>query len=327
MALGVDYSYSRPDPACLRAAGYTFAVRYLHPTSSKSLDLAEARLLLAAGLDIVSNYEASTAGWMFDGYSRGQAAARDALAIATGCGMPAGRPIYYSLDVDPGPLTTAQWDAVKRCLDGAASVHGRASVGVYGGWKALEVLCPAWAPWGWQTYAWSAGRISARAHLRQYRNGVAMCGGDVDLNESYAADFGQWHPPTTILQEDPFMALSDAEQTEILKGARAVNAAIGAGQVSFPSTVAAILGACQQLVNTGNQLKGQQAALATALATTDDAAAALVIGWLVANPATAVLSAADKDDLVQRLLGVLPAGSAAVDPDVLLDALNARLAA
>ena len=195
---GVDYSHSRPDANCLRRSGKTFVVRYVHPTSSKTLDPAEARRLINAGLDIVTNYEAQTAGWMLDGYQPGRAAARDALRIARNCGMPAGRPIYYSLDVDPRPLNRAQWDAVKRCLDGAASVHGRSTVGVYGGFKAIEVLCPTWAPWGWQTYAWSGGEWSVKAHIQQYRNGVDLCGGQVDFDRSRVADFGQW-PGTGVI--------------------------------------------------------------------------------------------------------------------------------
>jgi hypothetical protein len=189
---GVDYSYSRPDVNCLRRSGKTFVVRYLHPSSGKTLGPAEAKRLVNAGLDIVSNYEAQTAGWMLGGYRRGRAAARDALKVARNCGMPGGRPIYYSLDIDPNSLTGAQWNAVKRCLDAAASVHGHSTVGVYGGFKAIEVLCPTWARWGWQTYAWSGGAWSDKAHIQQYRNGVDLCGGQVDFNRSYVADFGQW---------------------------------------------------------------------------------------------------------------------------------------
>jgi hypothetical protein len=195
---GVDYSYSRPDVNCLRRSGKTFVVRYMHPTSSKTLDPAEARRLANADLDIVTSYEGQTAGWMLDGYERGRAAARDALRIARNCGMPDGRPIYYSLDIDPQPLSGAQWDAAKRCLAGAASVHGRSTVGVYGGFKAIEVLCPTWARWGWQTYAWSGGAWSHKAHIQQYRNEVDFCGGQVDFNRSNVADFGQW-PGTGVI--------------------------------------------------------------------------------------------------------------------------------
>lgn len=190
MTEGVDYSFARPSPSGLRAAGKRFAVRYVGtPTSGKSLDQTEVRALRAAGVDVVAVYQ-TTANFMLT--DDGAVAARRAHDHAVACGMPPDRPIYFALDTDPNGLTPSGWAGVFHFLDGAASVLGRRRVGVYAGFSGIERLCPAAAPWGWQTYAWSGGRWSPKAQLQQYRNGVPLAGGTVDLCRSEAADYGQW---------------------------------------------------------------------------------------------------------------------------------------
>lgn len=153
---------------------------------------AEVQALAAAGIPVVVVYQ-TTAGWMLDGLDRGGQAAQEALTVATDCGMPFGRPIYYALDTDPRALTATQWTQVERCLVGAAAVTGRARVGIYGGLAAIERLVPTFATFGWQTYAWSGGVWSDKARLRQYKNNVQLCGGAVDLNRALG-DVGEWRP-------------------------------------------------------------------------------------------------------------------------------------
>lgn len=192
MVEGVDYSYSRPDPVCLFNSGKRFAVRYVTSGEfGKDISRAEANRLIAAGLKVAIVYQTS-AGFMLKGYEAGQGAARAGHAEAVQAGMPPRRPIYFALDIDPRPLSNRQWDAIKAFCNGAASVLGRSRVGLYGGLKAIDVLVPGFATWGWQTYAWSEGRWSAKAHLRQYLNGQNLCGGEVDLCRSMTTDYGQW---------------------------------------------------------------------------------------------------------------------------------------
>jgi hypothetical protein len=196
MTKGCDYSSARPDPVCLRGLGISFAVRYTsigpHP---KNMSAAEVQRLLAAGIALATVFE-EEAGHMLRGHAAGVAAAKASRDLAGACGMPAGRPHYFALDIDPKPLHDSQWDQVKAYLDGAASVLGRSAVGVYGGFLAIEKLVPRWAPWGWQTFAWSEGKWSAKAHLQQYENRVTHCGGEIDFNRTHPdrsiADYGQW---------------------------------------------------------------------------------------------------------------------------------------
>src|SRR6266545_7838629 len=80
---GVDYSFSPPTVAELKAAGVTFVCRYIGtPSSGKNLTLAEADALRRGGIDIVANYEGFQAGWMSGGYPAGAAAAQQAHSDA-----------------------------------------------------------------------------------------------------------------------------------------------------------------------------------------------------------------------------------------------------
>lgn len=197
-AEGLDYSYQHPDLGCAFRSGYRFVARYIgNPRSdngAKYLDAAELARIRAAGLAVVAVRETS-AGFMLT--ESGADHARRSREHCNRLGM-AGVPIFYALDVDPRGLSAAQVDAVGRFLrDAAAADGGGHNVGLYAAHRAIhQWVGTPYCRWGWQTYAWSAGRISPKAHLRQYDNGRSLCGGIVDLNEAYAADFGQWPRPT-----------------------------------------------------------------------------------------------------------------------------------
>jgi hypothetical protein len=185
---GVDYSWARPAPASLASQGYTFAARYLsYDTSGKNLTLSEAQGLEAAGIAVVANWENGSQDAL-DGYARGVEHATSAEAQATAAGMPAGRPIYFSVDFDATP---GQQTAINAYMDGVASVIGRARTGAYGGYYVIKRLFDdGKITWGWQTYAWSGGQWESRAQVRQIQNGIS--GGQLDKDEALVADFGQW---------------------------------------------------------------------------------------------------------------------------------------
>jgi hypothetical protein len=196
MTQGCDYSFDRPDPACLFNKGIRFAVRYTSIGSDpKNMSAPEVQRLLDAGIALVTVFEESK-GHMLGGRVAGVQAAKASRDLASACGMPDGRPHYFALDIDPNPLRDSQWDHIRAYLDGAASVLGRDAVGVYGGFLAIEKLVPHSAPWGWQTRAWSKGKWSAKARLQQHEIEVGRCGGQVDLDRTHPdhsiADYGQW---------------------------------------------------------------------------------------------------------------------------------------
>jgi hypothetical protein len=194
---GLDYSWSHPSTSSILAGGYTFVCRYLSHTPDKNLTPSEAKSLVNAGIDIVSNWEAGASAAL-QGYSQGVNDAQDAESQAYGCGMPGARPIYFSVDFDATP---EQQSAINSYFDGVASVLGRNRTGAYGGYYVIQRLFDAGKiTWGWQTYAWSAGQWDSRAQLRQVRNGITVGGADCDEDEAVSTDFGQWGSDSTIGQ-------------------------------------------------------------------------------------------------------------------------------
>jgi hypothetical protein len=186
---GVDYSYDPPSASGLASAGKKFAVRYgAVGNSAKWLKTSEVTALRAAGIAIVANVEETAQA--FRGADTGVRHAKAGDAFFRGLGMPADRPIYFSVDWD---ATSADWPAVDAALRGAASVIGPDRVGVYGGYDVIAHCATAkTARWFWQTYAWSGGRWYPGCHMQQYKNNITLAGGTVDLDRGMTADFGQW---------------------------------------------------------------------------------------------------------------------------------------
>lgn len=186
---GVDYSWGRPDPECLYRNGKRFAVRYVSfNTTGKNITLSEAQRLNAAGLSIVTNWEWD-AHDQLGGLPAGEGHAAAADELHRRAGGPADRPIYFSTDFDANP---SQLTVAYDYLRGAAREIGWSRVGVYGGVRTIRFMADKGVRWLWQTYAWSGGVWDRRANIRQYRNGVQLCGGDTDLNRAMTDDYGQW---------------------------------------------------------------------------------------------------------------------------------------
>lgn len=209
MAEGVDYAWGRPGAAALKAAGKTFAMRYLsHDTSGKNLSKAEATTLSGAGIDLGVVWE-TVASRAKAGYAAGQQDAKDANAQAAACGMPSGRPIYFAVDFDAAPGDKA---AILNYFRGVASVIGNGRTGMYGGYYPIKWAFDAGViTWGWQTYAWSGGKWDSRAQLRQYSNDHVIGGVGLDYDRSVKGDFGQWKvggvspkPPAPHVTAPPF---------------------------------------------------------------------------------------------------------------------------
>jgi hypothetical protein len=216
---GVDYAWSHPGGAALKAAGKQFACRYLSPDSSKNLTRAEAADLAAHGIWAVVVWE-GTAARAKAGKAAGVADAKTAAVQATTAGMPPSRPIYFAVDFD---ATSGDQTYINAYLDGAASVIGLARVGIYGGYYPVKrALDGGHATWAWQTTAWSGGQWDSRAVIRQGAqktiNGVSC-----DLNTATADDYGQWMPGKT---PEADVALTAAEISKI---ADAVFAKFAAG--------------------------------------------------------------------------------------------------
>lgn len=211
MSEGVDYAFPpHPSPHGLAQVGKTFAMRYIGlGSASKHLSVAEREALWAAGLSIVLLAEGAT-NRALDGEGAGRDDAADVLRHCRALDVPPHRPVYVAVDFD---MTAAQWPRVAGYLDGFAAVLGRGRVGVYGGLRVVELAArDQRAVWFFQTYAWSHGEWFAHNHVEQYRNGVSLVGGDVDLDRALRVDFGQWRPagaPPIEGEDDSTMEAAD----------------------------------------------------------------------------------------------------------------------
>jgi len=205
---GVDYAYGNGiTVAQLKANGVTFVCRYLSGGSSKDISVAEIKNLLKGGIDVVLVWETSGTralagrlGGILDG--------RRALAELTALGVP-GMPVYFAVDWDAGSF---QQVLINSYLKGAATVLGPEKVGLYAGIGPISrAFDSAVIRYGWQTYAWSAGRLDGRAQLYQYSNAHRMGPTTVDYDKALATDFGQFGavvvPPPPPPPPDPHPVL------------------------------------------------------------------------------------------------------------------------
>lgn len=206
---GVDYSFSPPSPAGLKAAGKKFALVYVGPgTEGKQLDTIERDGLwnndIAIGLLAEGKESDALAG-----FPMGVTHAKLVQADLRDLSVPSSIPIYFAIDFN---ATAAQWPAVVQYFKGAASVLGLARIGLYGGyWHVAWAVRDGIASYFFQTYGWSTvnGTLlwHAADHIQQYKNNVALGGGQVDLCRSMKPEFGQWVKGGSSVTQPSFVEL------------------------------------------------------------------------------------------------------------------------
>lgn len=180
---GVDYSWARPDPRCLRGFGVAFALRYLSIDPGKRLAWLELERLLGAGVAVglVGQERHNTlaeftpeAGYADAVRYREQAATLGARRAA---------PIHFPIDFDAteAELRDVIVHYANAYRDGLA---GQYAAGVYGSKRVVSFALDNWpgVPFAWQTYAWSGGAVEPRAQLYQFLNGQSVCGAAVDFD-------------------------------------------------------------------------------------------------------------------------------------------------
>ncbi|GED34916.1 hypothetical protein BCE02nite_60570 [Brevibacillus centrosporus] len=174
----------------MAAAGYKFVARYMVPErlAWKRLTKAEAGLITAAGMKVVSVFETTAnrpAGGAAAGLEDGVEAYKEAQLI----GQPIGSAIYFAVDFD---TKATDYTAIEAYLRAAATKIPGYEIGVYAEYDVIEEMAKRGAAQHfWQTYAWSGGKKSPRANIYQYKNGQTIAGHTVDFNESYGGE-GWW---------------------------------------------------------------------------------------------------------------------------------------
>lgn len=199
-ALVIDYAWSRPSPVDIARIGYTGVMRYLSRDSSKNITPVERDRLQAQNLAIGLVWE-TAANRALSGSAAGRDDGADAARLAASLGVPGGVPIYYAVDFD---ASESQLGAIEQYLSAAGTSSGRA-VGVYGSITVVDhMLTGGRATYGWQTAAWSRGRVSTLAHLYQrLAPSLPRIPGSYDENAVLRADYGQWGGPTPPTPDHP----------------------------------------------------------------------------------------------------------------------------
>ncbi|TXI59842.1 DUF1906 domain-containing protein [Mycolicibacter arupensis] len=213
----IDFADRLVQPEQIKAAGFDGALVYvseLRPGATfdfKPVTRDYADGLRAAGLQVASCYQYGKPGWTHSpsdftrGYDGGVADARTAARLHSDAGGPPTAPIFFSVDED---IDAATWKKLAvQWFRGINSVLGVERTGIYGGarqctWAiADEVIgksTSAGYRWAWQTRAWSHGEREPAAVLFQREivtatePGYVIDGVHVDVNDVFAADFGQW---------------------------------------------------------------------------------------------------------------------------------------
>src|SRR5579871_885930 len=193
MAEVADYSWARPSPAALVAAGYKGVIRYVsHDTTGKNIDPEELHALQAAGMSVTLAWEAGNQQAFSSGAAGGQADAISANQMSDALGYPSDCVIYFVLE-DPNQLPTSAWPEID-AYAAAAKRSSKRPIGGYGSQAYVEhALDMGIITKGWQVGGWSKS-VSPKCHLLQ-RSGnpvLTTMGGQLDDNLVINEDFGGW---------------------------------------------------------------------------------------------------------------------------------------
>lgn len=192
----LDYSFARPNLAQAKKDGAHGVLRYLCPiypdTVGKVLDLQERDAIEAAGLDWALGFEwYSTRAT--EGRAAGLADGLTALHQARQLGYVRGKTIYPAHDTGlrDDPQVAAYLEAF------AESLAGEYVVGIYSGIDTVDAMVNGGhAKRGWQTGAWSGGRVSSVAVL--YQNLRQWFGGAADENVVLRGTVGSQHDGSSV---------------------------------------------------------------------------------------------------------------------------------
>jgi LysM repeat protein len=187
--IGVDYSFARPDPKALHAAGARFASRYLaRVPNQKVIDRAERDRLWEAGLGILLNWEERASDWRTpaNGDRHGARAAQQAFEL----GYPMTMPILVSVDTDAEPSEIPRAREYFERFTAAAAGY---PIGGYTAAPIANELVDRGLTsfvWGPAARSWNRGKKYKRLDMQQDLNptskfpGFQKFGKQIDVNKA-----------------------------------------------------------------------------------------------------------------------------------------------
>jgi hypothetical protein len=129
-ARGIGYSFSRPAPGAIKAAGLDFVVRGLSDHPEQNLTLSEAKSLCNAGLSIVTSWESDPLD-IATGHAGGAHAATQGLVQLEACGAPEDAVIYFTAYTDiADDATIAYFGGIRDIMGSPLSIGVCASAAV-----------------------------------------------------------------------------------------------------------------------------------------------------------------------------------------------------
>jgi len=176
----------------IKAAGYEWVGRYYCYNLGKDLWPDEAMALSAAGIKIVSIFEAR--GDRYDNFTAAQGTqdAHAALALAGACGQPPGSAIYFAVDFDATATQIYQGIAAYfRAVN--IVIAGKYEIGVYGSGStctkllAMPLVTHAWLA---QSHGWAGYSYLDHWDIKQGPE-IKLFGLDIDTDEA-RDDCGAW---------------------------------------------------------------------------------------------------------------------------------------
>lgn len=199
----------------LKRAGYQWVGRYYSRSPAKNLTRVEAVAIAAAGLRVVTVWEAR--GDQASSFSRSQGSADGgaALAQAHACGQPLGTPIYFAVDFDASPQ---ELDEIGAYFSAArAALVRQYLIGVYGSGIVCQMLLNGGEvdrAWLGGAMGWRGSRDFLASNRWQIRQHPPVAGPGVpfqiDQNETQG-DFGGWVPDGAVSPPSPTPPVRDPQ--------------------------------------------------------------------------------------------------------------------
>ena len=187
MSKGIDVNQSVIGHLhALQAAGISWIGRYYGRSKQQPLSKEEAQAISSLGLYVVSIWESGypTKVEYFSSY-QGSKDGADAYHAAAQAGQPGGSVIYFTVDYDAAPADLRAIEAYFRAV--RLSVRPGYFVGVYGSGRVLKHLLSLGLvshSWLADPRRWAEYDSTSHFNIRQVKNGVSLCGLEVDMDES-----------------------------------------------------------------------------------------------------------------------------------------------
>lgn len=219
----IDQSWGYIDPPTTARLGVKLVADYLSYDTSKNWTVAQVKAYHAAGVAVLLNWE-SEPGRPLLGAGAGREDATEAVRLARALIAQVGQPsqavsIVFSCDRD---VNSGQWGVIDAYYSATKAIVNAAGFlnGAYGEADLIDHLKGnGLISSGWETCAWSGGRVSPNADLYQSSINDTLGGASVDFDQILNLPrLGAWLPPGQTVQVEtakPLVTASPQEDDEM----------------------------------------------------------------------------------------------------------------